>query len=175
MPCSEPAQPWSQPQTCLAHLSGASSLRDIRQFQARVELQSAWLCVQVCHARIANVEVPNNKCIRYALQYIYGVGDTTAQKVLNAVNIDFTRRTYDLSEDEVSLIRDELENYMIEGDLRRTVNLNIKRCAFIGGSAAHIKPQIPVILCEVPCARCGRTSMLSELCPQSASLGDGNN
>ena len=85
--------------------------------------------MQVCRARIANVEVPNNKCIRYSLQYIYGVGDTTAQKILSATNIDPTKRTYQLAEEELASIRDELENYTTEGDLRRTVVMNIKRCA----------------------------------------------
>lgn len=85
--------------------------------------------VQVCHARIANVEVPNNKCIRYSLQYIYGVGDTTAQKILAATNVDPTKRTYQLAEDELASIRDELENYTTEGDLRRIVVMNIKRYA----------------------------------------------
>lgn len=91
----------------------------------------------MCQARIANVEVPSNKCVRYSLQYIYGVGDTTACKVLTATNIDYTRRTYDLTEDELATIRDELDNYMIEGDLRRTVSLNIKRCALATTRATH--------------------------------------
>ena len=83
--------------------------------------------IQVCHARVANVEIPNNKCIRYSLQYIYGIGDTTAQKILAATDIEPTRRTYDLSEENLAQIRDELDNYVTEGDLRRTTNLNIKR------------------------------------------------
>ena len=88
--------------------------------------------MQVCQARIANVEIPNKKCIRYSLQYVFGVGDTTACKVLTVANIDYAKRTYQLTEEEVSLIRDELEtNYTIEGDLRRKINLDIKRCAAV--------------------------------------------
>lgn len=83
----------------------------------------------MCRARVANVEIPNSKCIRYSLQYVYGIGDTTAKKILSAANVDFTRRTYDLSDEELAVIRDEVENYTVEGDLRRTVNLNIKRSA----------------------------------------------
>jgi small subunit ribosomal protein S13 len=73
------------------------------------------------------VEIPNNKCIRYSLQYIFGVGDTTACTILKATNVDPTKRTYQLSEEELASIRDELENFVVEGDLRRTVNMNIKR------------------------------------------------
>jgi len=83
--------------------------------------------LQVCHARIANVEIPNSKCIRYSLQYIYGVGDTSAQKILQSASIDPTKRTYELSEEELGNIRDQLENFIVEGDLRRTVSMNIKR------------------------------------------------
>lgn len=82
----------------------------------------------VCQARVANIEIPNNKCIRYSLQYIFGVGDKTAQQILAATNVDPARRTYELSEDDLSSIRDEVEKYVVEGDLRRTVSLNIKRC-----------------------------------------------
>jgi ribosomal protein S13 len=84
---------------------------------------------QVCHARVANVEIPNQKCIRYSLQYVYGVGDTTAQTILRNVSIDPAKRTHALSEDELTQIRDELENFTVEGDLRRSVRMNIKRCA----------------------------------------------
>lgn len=99
--------------------------------------------MQVCQARIANVEVPNNKCIRYSLQYIYGVGDATAQKVLSATDIDPTKRTYQLAEEEIASIRDELENYTTEGDLRRIRNMNIKRCAPIALSHAHCSCKAP--------------------------------
>jgi ribosomal protein S13 len=82
----------------------------------------------LCGARVANVEIPNNKCIRYSLQYIFGVGDMTAQQILAATSVDPTRRTYELSEDDLASIRDEVEKLVVEGDLRRTISLNIKRC-----------------------------------------------
>lgn len=84
---------------------------------------------QLCRARVANVEIPNQKCIRYSLQYVYGVGDTTAVSILKNVAIDPTKRTHALSEEELTQIRDELENFTVEGDLRRSVRMNIKRCA----------------------------------------------
>ena len=88
--------------------------------------------LQVCAARIANVEIPNNKCIRYSLQYVYGIGDKTAVDILRQVDIDATKRTYTLSEDELGKIRDEVEQYVVEGDLRRVVGMNIKRLKEIG-------------------------------------------
>eukprot|EP00892_Ulva_mutabilis_P003497 jgi/Ulvmu1/1519/UM011_0249.1 len=88
--------------------------------------------LQVCHARVANVEIPNSKCIRYSLQYIYGIGDTSSQKILQSASIDPTKRTYELSEEEIASIRDELDNFIVEGDLRRTISMNIKRLKEIG-------------------------------------------
>eukprot|EP01025_Chloroclados_australasicus_P045721 TRINITY_DN5019_c0_g1_i1.p2 TRINITY_DN5019_c0_g1~~TRINITY_DN5019_c0_g1_i1.p2 ORF type:complete len:177 (+),score=13.15 TRINITY_DN5019_c0_g1_i1:60-533(+) len=81
----------------------------------------------VCHARVANVEIPNSKCIRYSLQYVYGIGDTTACEIVKSIGLDPTRRTYDLNEDELAQIREEIDKYTVEGDLRRLVNMNIKR------------------------------------------------
>jgi hypothetical protein len=66
---------------------------------------------------------------RYSLQYVYGIGDTTAQKILSEVGIEPTCRTYKLTEDELTSLRDEVEKYTVEGDLRRQIALNIKRCA----------------------------------------------
>ena len=77
-------------------------------------------------ARIKGVDVPNNKRIEIALTYIYGVGRSLSNKVLNAVNIDVNKKAGELTNDELSLIRDELNNYLTEGDLRREVNMNIK-------------------------------------------------
>ena len=94
-----------------------------------VDAVAHYCMLQICRARLANVEIPDNKCVRYSLQYIYGVGDTTAQRVLDAVGIDYTKRVYELSEDEMGQIRAELENYTIESDLRRIISMNIKRCA----------------------------------------------
>lgn len=77
-------------------------------------------------ARIAWVNIPNNKHLRIALTYIYGIGPTRARKVLEAVKIDPVRKAETLSEQELDLIRDELKNYIIEWDLRREVTGNIK-------------------------------------------------
>lgn len=83
-------------------------------------------------ARIAGVDIPRNKRVVISLTYIYGIGKTTAQKILKAVNISEDVRVKDLTEDEVTKIRREVENYKVEGDLRREVALNIKRLMEIG-------------------------------------------
>ena len=77
-------------------------------------------------ARIKGVDIPNDKQVGVSLTYIYGIGNTTAKKVLEAVKIDATRKVKDLSNDELDKIRDEISNYVVEGDLRRDVNMNIK-------------------------------------------------
>ncbi len=79
-------------------------------------------------ARIAGVDIPNAKRIEIALTYIYGIGRTTATKILEATGIDPDTRAKDLTEDQVAKLRDEIENnHMVEGDLRREVAMNIKR------------------------------------------------
>ena len=77
-------------------------------------------------ARIKGVDIPNDKQIGTSLTYIYGIGRNLSQTILKAVNIDPTRRVKDLSEEELNIIRDEISNYVVEGDLRRDVNMNIK-------------------------------------------------
>ena len=77
-------------------------------------------------ARIKGIEVPNDKKIKVSLTYIYGIGDKTALNILEATKVDPEKRTKDLSNDELSLIRDEVNKYVTEGDLRREVNMNIK-------------------------------------------------
>ncbi len=77
-------------------------------------------------ARIKGVDIPNNKRIEIALTYIYGVGRSLSNRVLDKVKIDKNKKAGDLTNDELSLIRDELNNYLTEGDLRREVNMNIK-------------------------------------------------
>ena len=77
-------------------------------------------------ARIKGVEIPNNKKIVISLTYIYGVGHTTAKKIVEAVKIDPNKRTKDLTNEELGLIREELNKYVTEGDLRREVSMNIK-------------------------------------------------
>ncbi len=83
-------------------------------------------------ARIKGVEIPNEKKIKVSLTYIYGVGNTTAAKILEKAKVDPEKRTKDLTNEELGLIRDELGNYVTEGDLRREVGMNIKTKMEIG-------------------------------------------
>jgi small subunit ribosomal protein S13 len=84
-------------------------------------------------ARIAGVDIPREKQIQISLQYLYGVGITSAKKICSAAQLDPTKRTKDLTEEELHRIREELEkSYKVEGDLRREVSLNIKRLMDLG-------------------------------------------
>ena len=79
-------------------------------------------------ARIAGVDIPNNKRIEIALTYIYGIGRSSAIEILAKTGINPDTRAKDLTEEEVAKLRDVIENeYTVEGDLRREVGLNIKR------------------------------------------------
>ncbi|MBA7510577.1 30S ribosomal protein S13 [subsurface metagenome] len=78
--------------------------------------------------RISGVDIPNDKHICIALTYIFGIGRSAAEAMLNKLNIDNSIKTKDLSEDELVKIREYIENnYTIEGDLRREVSQNVKR------------------------------------------------
>ena len=78
-------------------------------------------------ARIAGVDIPNNKRVEIALTYIYGIGRKSSNDILAKTGIDPDTRAKDLTEEEVAKLRDEIENsYTVEGDLRRDVALNIK-------------------------------------------------
>ena len=83
-------------------------------------------------ARIVGVEIPNDKQVAYSLTYIYGIGLPTAKAVCAVAKVDETKRVKDLSEAELNAIRSEISKYKTEGDLRREVNLNIKRLQEIG-------------------------------------------
>ena len=84
-------------------------------------------------ARIAGVDLPNDKRIEIALTYIYGIGRTSASKMIVDTGINPDTRVKDLTEDEVAKIRDQIENnYKVEGDLKREVQSNIKRLTDIG-------------------------------------------
>ena len=85
-------------------------------------------------ARIAGVNVPDKKRALIALTYVHGIGLTTSKKIMAAVGIDESRRMSDLTEDELNAIRKEIEagKFLIEGDLRREVSLNIKRLMDMG-------------------------------------------
>lgn len=79
-------------------------------------------------ARIVGVDLPRNKKLLYALPYIYGIGPALSRKILEVTKIDPNKRTDDLTESEINALRDEIErNYQVEGDLRRSESLNIKR------------------------------------------------
>ena len=79
-------------------------------------------------ARIAGVDIPNNKRVEIALTYIYGIGRKSSNDILAKTGINPDTRAKDLTEDEIAKLRDEIENsYTVEGDLRRDVALNIKR------------------------------------------------
>ena len=78
-------------------------------------------------ARIAGVDIPNNKRVEIALTYIYGIGLKSAQDILAKTGIDPDTRAKDLTESDIAKLRDEIEaNYHVEGDLRREVAMNIK-------------------------------------------------
>ena len=78
-------------------------------------------------ARIAGVDIPNQKRVEIALTYIYGIGQTSAKAILAKTGINPDTRAKDLTEAEIAKLRDEIEaHYTVEGDLRRDVALNIK-------------------------------------------------
>ena len=77
-------------------------------------------------ARIKGVDIPNNKRIEISLTYIYGIGRSLSNKILKDAKIDVNKKTGDLTNEELAAIRDEVNKYLTEGDLRREVNMNIK-------------------------------------------------
>ena len=84
-------------------------------------------------ARIAGVDIPNNKRVEIALTYIYGIGLKSSKDILKITGIDPDKRAKDLTEEETAKLREEIEkNYHVEGDLRREESLNIKRLIEIG-------------------------------------------
>ena len=78
-------------------------------------------------ARIAGVDLPRDKRAEIGLTYIFGIGKSTSQKILTNAGISFDTRIKDLTEEEVSKLRAEIDKIPVEGDLRRDVALNIKR------------------------------------------------
>lgn len=83
-------------------------------------------------ARIKGVEIPDNKRVEISLTYIYGIGRSLSNKILDAAKINKNKRVKDLTNDELAAIRDEVNKYTTEGDLRREVNMNIKTKMEIG-------------------------------------------
>ncbi|AHK76147.1 30S ribosomal protein S13 [Campylobacter coli RM4661] len=84
-------------------------------------------------ARIAGVDLPKKKRVEYGLTYIYGIGLFTSRKILDKTGISYDKRVHELSEDEAAAIRKEIqENYMVEGDLRKQVAMDIKALMDLG-------------------------------------------
>ncbi|MDO5045660.1 30S ribosomal protein S13 [Campylobacter sp.] len=84
-------------------------------------------------ARIAGVDLPKKKRIEYGLTYIYGIGLHKSRQILDATGISYDKRVHELSEDEAAAIRKEIqENHMVEGDLRKSVAMDIKALMDLG-------------------------------------------
>ncbi len=84
-------------------------------------------------ARIEGVDLPPNKRVEIGLTYIYGIGKSTARRILEETHIDLNKKVRDLTDEEVVKIRDVIEkNYRVEGELRRKVAMDIKRLMDIG-------------------------------------------
>ena len=77
-------------------------------------------------ARIKNVELPNNKKTFICLTHIYGIGQATAKKICLAAKVDENKHIGDLSNEEIATLRQEIDKYLVEGELRREVQMNIK-------------------------------------------------
>ncbi|MGX7108749.1 30S ribosomal protein S13 [Facklamia miroungae] len=83
-------------------------------------------------ARIAGVDIPREKRVVISLTYIFGIGSTTAKKILAEANVSEDTRVKDLTNDELDRIREIIDKIRVEGDLRREVSMNIKRLQDIG-------------------------------------------
>ncbi len=96
-------------------------------------------------ARIAGIDLPKNKRVEIGLTYIYGIGRSTAQKIVAATGIDPDKKIRDLTEDEISVLRKEIEKRKVEGELRTEIAMNIKRLKDISSYRGwrHIK-NLPV-------------------------------
>ena len=97
-------------------------------------------------ARISGVNLPLNKQVHIALQYIYGIGDHYADKICKDLNIERSKRVNNLSDDEVLKIRELIDaKYTVEGDLRRELSLNIKRLRDLGTyRGVRLRKKLPV-------------------------------
>ncbi|MDD2698048.1 MAG: 30S ribosomal protein S13 [Arcobacteraceae bacterium] len=84
-------------------------------------------------ARIAGTDLPNKKRMEYALTYVFGIGLHTSRLILTATGIDYNKRAAELTEDEAAAIRNEIQaNYVVEGDLRKKVAMDIKALMDLG-------------------------------------------
>ena len=83
-------------------------------------------------ARIAGVNIPENKHIEISLTHIFGIGRKRAQDICDSLGLEYSKKVSDLSEDELEKVRVEVTKYTLEGDLRREVSVNIKRLMDLG-------------------------------------------
>jgi small subunit ribosomal protein S13 len=96
-------------------------------------------------ARLSGIDLPKNKRLEVGLTYIFGIGLHTSQLILKKLDIDLNTRVKDLSEDEVVKLRNELREYVIEGDLRRRSSQDVKRLQEIGSyRGIRHKKKLPV-------------------------------
>ena len=96
-------------------------------------------------ARIKGIDIPNNKRVEIALTYIHGIGRSLSNTILKDAKIDINKKANDLTNDELVAIRDEVNKYLTEGDLRREVNMNIKTKMEIGSyEGSRHKKGLPV-------------------------------
>ena len=96
-------------------------------------------------ARISGVDIPRDKHIVISLTYIYGIGKTTAQKILEAAGVPEDTRVSDMTNDQLDAVRAEVNELKIEGDLRREVSQNIKRLTEIGSyRGSRHRKKLPV-------------------------------
>jgi small subunit ribosomal protein S13 len=95
-------------------------------------------------ARISGVDLPRNKRIIIALTYIFGIGPFVSDNICKKLDIQFSTKVKDLSEDEIVRLRNEIRNFVVEGDLRRRVNQDIKRLMEIGSyKGSRHKKKLP--------------------------------
>ena len=83
-------------------------------------------------ARIAGVNIPENKHIEISLTHIFGIGRKRAQDICDSLGLEYSKKVSDLTEDELEKVRVEVTKYTLEGDLRREVSVNIKRLMDLG-------------------------------------------
>ena len=96
-------------------------------------------------ARIAGVNIPDNKHLNIALTYIYGIGPTRSRDICNDTGLAPDRKIRDLSEEELDKVRSQITRYGLEGDLRREVSMNIKRLMDLGTNRGiRHRPGLPV-------------------------------
>jgi len=89
-------------------------------------------------ARISGVDLPRNKRVEVALTYIFGIGNTSAKQIIEKANISSSKRSNELTDEEITTIRSIIDNnYQTEGDLRRVYSQNIKRLTEIGNATGR--------------------------------------